>query len=438
VRVVFWGARGSVPSSHPGNMKYGGNTSCVEIRTRSNDLIVLDCGTGLRRLGVKMMSQFTEADAVAKLEKTVEFMVESLMETITVEKPKTLRALEGSLEYKDKVYIFLSHFHWDHIQGFPFFIPAYLPDKQIHIHGQLKADHRLSSVFTGQMSRTYFPVYLDQMQSEKFFHEILEDTVNVGDATVTSRVLNHPQGCLGYRIVCGEMIVTYATDTEHPEKGIDENMLELADGADVLIYDCQYTPDEYESKKSWGHSTWEKGVEIAREAGAKKLILFHHDPEHNDEFIDLLELEVRDHFPNVMAAYEGLVIADFPVEPTLEISIPEPSESELSEMPEIVKSGTQVTVTSGPSMRPLSEKQIQEKLKSELEGGADRIVFDCSKVSYTDRLELVTLADTIENFAGNGMKMEIIHPGRDLHRKLIDARFSLAVKLPQIPLADKL
>jgi phosphoribosyl 1,2-cyclic phosphodiesterase len=429
MRIEFWGARGSIPSSHPGTARYGGNTSCVEIRTRSNDHIILDCGTGIRRLGVKMMGRSSEAEEIIRFEKMVEFVVEDLMQEISFSKKASLRALEGSMEYKDEMHLFLSHYHWDHIQGFPFFIPAYAPGKKLNIFGPLKADHRLRDVISGQMSGTYFPVHIEAMASTMNFHEIVEDTVRIGDATVMSRALNHPQGSLGYRITSGEMVVAYATDTEHPEKGIDMNLLELADGADILIYDAQYTPEEYKSKKNWGHSTWLEGVKIAREAGAKKLILFHHDPEHNDTVIDAIREAAKLQFPNVMAAYEGLALIDAPDNPTLDVPDRRASEAEETTPPEIISIDRTTTVRCGSSLIPLASVKTLGMITAELESGKEKIIFDCSKTIYSNRYEMTALADVLNILRGRISEIEIAGAGEELFRRMEIARFGLLAQM---------
>lgn len=430
LRVEFWGTRGSVPSSYSGTTKFGGNTTCVEIRTRSNDHIILDAGSGIRRLGVKMMRQFREAGEIIQLERLVEFMVEDLMEQVTVDKPQSLRALEGSIDYKDELHLFFSHYHWDHIQGFPFFVPAYVPGKKINIYGQLKADHRLKDVLEGQMSKTYFPVYLEQMLSTRTYTELVDDTIKIGDATLTCKPLMHPQGCLGYRITSGEMTVVFATDTEHPENGLDENLIELADGADILIYDSQYTPEEYAAKKNWGHSTWEMGIKIAREAGAKKLVLCHHDPEHNDTFIENMEAKAREQFPNLMAAYEGLVLIDFPVEPTLDQSPPLPTAEQLAVVPETTAFENTLTVKCPPAMRVIGNKEFIDKLKKSIPADISKIAFDCSSVQFAHRQDMTALADAVLAFNGR-CDVEIKNTEPQLLDRIINSRFAIVAKIPK-------
>lgn len=426
MRVVFWGTRGSVPCSHKELMRFGGNTACVELRTRSNDLIILDLGTGVRSLGVKLMQNLkTEAPT---LEEKVEFMVGKHFEFLETDKPETLRAIEGSQPFSGKANIFLSHNHWDHIMGFPFFIPAYIPEFELHIHSQLKADHRLRDIFGGLMGHTYFPIMLNQMGADLHFHEILEDTIIIGDTVVKSRLLNHPQGCLGYRVTSGEMSVAYCTDTEQYEGRIDENILELADNADILIYDSQYTPEEYKTKKNWGHSTWEEAVRIAREARVRKLVLFHHDPEHDDKFIQELEEEAMTNFLNLMAAHEGLVITDFPVEPTI---IEEDEEDKMDEIPDpgLKMAGETIHVDCGRTFRCLEGSGFKEKFENILREPIDSVFFLTGDVKYYSGRSLAALADAIEQASRHRKKTLIMDASEKLIEKLVVARFHLVTKI---------
>jgi hypothetical protein len=161
----------------------------------------------------------------------------------------------------------------------------------------------------GQMSDPYFPVNMSIMQARRHFHQIGADPLNIDEVNIRTLPLNHPQGCLGFRVECGSHVMVYATDNEPGSREHDKNVRELAKGADMLIYDAQYTPYEYSNfKRGWGHSTWREGVNIAEETGVKQLILFHHDPDHNDVFVDSIVEETRKFFPNVMAAWEGLEI----------------------------------------------------------------------------------------------------------------------------------
>lgn len=426
MRLVFWGVRGSIPCCSRGIMKMGGNTACLEIRTRNNDLIILDAGSGIRSLGVEMLR--TRKVEKSQLEEKVDFMVEKHIEYLSDSKSESLRALDGSQPFSGKAHIFLSHNHWDHILGFPFFIPAYIQGFEFNIYSLLKADHRLKEIFEGLMGRTYFPVMLSYMGADLRFHEIIEETIVVGDTEVKSRLLNHPQGCLGYRITSGEMVVTYATDTEHYEGRMDENLLELADGADILIYDSQYTPEEYPSKKNFGHSTWEEGVKIARAAGVKKLLMFHHDPEHDDEFIAGMERTARANFPNLMAAYEGLAIADFPVEPTL---INEDEENLLTDIPapEIIAADSTVEVRCGETFKAFIPADFRKRFEKTISEDVKLVIFEASGIKYYTGAGLAALADAIDTAKRLNVKTTIRRASKKLIEKMIGARLHLVTQI---------
>lgn len=265
--VKFWGVRGSMPTATLRNMKYGGNTACIEVRTEGNQLLILDAGSGIRELGRKIQREL---------------------------------APDGN-----SIVLFLTHYHWDHIQGLPFFEPMYVPTNRIYLHGLPNRYGGIEGALGEQMANPFFPVNMSVMSATRNFYTITEERLQIGDARITTRYLNHPQGCLGYRIENGGT-VAYVSDNEHGNRAFDRNILELIDAADFLIYDAQYTPQEYKSKVGWGHSTWKHGVELAKEANVKELILFHHDPEHSDVFIDNMVREARRQFSNVHAAREGM------------------------------------------------------------------------------------------------------------------------------------
>jgi phosphoribosyl 1,2-cyclic phosphodiesterase len=273
IKITFWGVRGSIPTPGPTTAKTGGNTSCVEIRC-DDRLIILDGGTGLRNLGDKLM---TEAPIRASM--------------------------------------FFSHVHWDHIQGFPFFVPALAPGNHFDMYGGKNVTSTLAETLAGQMNFPNFPLTLEQMASKIVFHQFDEgQLVDLGaGVTVKALSLNHPNGCYGYRVEYEGKAVTYCTDTEHRDEP-DANILELAADADLFVYDAQYTPDEYTGegggppRVGWGHSTYVEGVRLAKMAGAKQLVLFHHDPSHNDATIDDIERRTRELFPNTEAAREGLLV----------------------------------------------------------------------------------------------------------------------------------
>lgn len=270
MRIKFWGVRGSTPSPQPDNMRYGGNTSCVEVRV-GDQLYVFDCGTGFRVLGQELRRQANGGPVSA--------------------------------------HVFVSHFHWDHIQGLPFFGPLYdNPQNRFQFHCSSKT-RRLKQVLEEQMAAPFFPVGLSQMHARQDFYDLEEGSVDLGDVRLQARWLNHPQGCMGFRLESRDGIFVYATDNEPGHPTFDKNVRKLAEGADVLVYDAQYLPEEYEAvRRGWGHSHWREAVNIVMESGAKELVLFHHDPDHDDACIDKVLQEARNYYPRVSAAAEGMQI----------------------------------------------------------------------------------------------------------------------------------
>jgi phosphoribosyl 1,2-cyclic phosphodiesterase len=277
MRVTFWGVRGSIPTPGPQTVEIGGNTSCVEVRA-GKSILIFDGGTGLRQLG----------------------------KTLVKEMPFT-------------AHLFFSHVHWDHIQGFPFFDPAFVAGNSIHLYGGNNVSRTLEETLAGQMDHPSFPVHLTQMGATMTFHNLYEgqvlEIVEGGDRVkVSTGAGNHPNGVWAYRTEHGGKSVVYATDTEHYAV-VDPKLSKLASGADVLIYDAQYTPEEYAGtagiggpKTGWGHSTYVEAAKLAQQAGVKQLVLFHHDPMQNDAAVRDKERRAREIFPNTIAAQEGLTI----------------------------------------------------------------------------------------------------------------------------------
>jgi phosphoribosyl 1,2-cyclic phosphodiesterase len=279
MQMTFWGVRGSIPTPGQNTVQFGGNTSCVEVRAK-NAILIFDGGTGLRLLGKKLLKEM----------------------------PIT-------------AHMFFSHVHWDHIQGFPFFEPAFVAGNVFHLYGGNNVSRTLEETLAGQMDHPNFPVHLTAMGAKMVFRDLREgETVEIDDgaggkARVTTASGNHPQGVFAFRLEHEGKALVYATDTEHYEGRIDEKLVQLARGADVLVYDAQYTPEEYAGtagtggpKKGWGHSTFEEGAKIARAAGARKLVLFHHDPIQGDVAVREKEKRARAVFPDALAAHEGLTL----------------------------------------------------------------------------------------------------------------------------------
>jgi phosphoribosyl 1,2-cyclic phosphodiesterase len=268
--IRFWGVRGSIACAGPDTVRYGGNTSCVEIRCGPY-LMIFDGGTGLRLLGNELM--------------------------------RGGRPLEFDL--------FFSHTHFDHICGLPFFAPCYDPSASIHIWaGHLWPDKGIEQVINEMMIAPLFPIPLSTFTARIVFTDFIAGEVIVPrpGVRIVTAPLNHPNGATGYRIEYGGKVVAYVTDTEHQPGQLDRNVLTLIDGADVMIYDASYTDAEFPAHKSWGHSTWEEGVRLADAAGVKTFVIFHHDPGHDDAFMDQVAAAAAKARPGTIVAQEGLVV----------------------------------------------------------------------------------------------------------------------------------
>jgi phosphoribosyl 1,2-cyclic phosphodiesterase len=263
MRVRFWGTRGSIATPGPATLGYGGNTSCVEVRA-GQEVLIFDAGTGIRELGLSLIQEAKGA-------------------------PLTL-------------HLFISHTHWDHIQGFPFFVPAYLPTTTLHVYGSPGQGRSLEKVLRGQMDADYFPVALGDLSGAIHVHEFRGEDFRIGDVSISAMYLNHPGMNLGYRILHGGKTVIYGTDHEpyrytldhlgrRAEAGrefggrLDEEFVRFVEGADLYIGEAQYTDEEYPAKIGWGHSSLSATVEVALKARVKSLALFHHDPMHGDAVV---------------------------------------------------------------------------------------------------------------------------------------------------------
>lgn len=305
MKVRFWGVRGSIPVPGQSTARYGGNTSCVEVRPRGGPPIIIDAGTGLRRLGKALMEE--------------EFG-----------------------DGKGSTSILISHTHWDHVQGLPFFSPMYTAGNQIRIFARQRDTH-LEAVFSQQNDSPYFPVPLSAMRADMSFHELVEgNQFDLGRARVSCTRLNHPWIAMAYRIDVDGAAVVYCADTAPftdilfgrefivQAPSLDEplpldvadtldrmraGVVALAKGADLLIYDTQFTYDEYRLRPHWGHSHPDDAIAIAHDAGVKRLCLFHHAPTRSDDDNDVILARYRDVVARrgdrfeLMSAYEGLEIA---------------------------------------------------------------------------------------------------------------------------------
>ncbi len=271
-KVNFWGVRGSIPCPGAQTVRYGGNTPCIEMEV-GGERLIFDGGTGLRVLGQSLLAKM----------------------------PLT-------------AYILFTHSHWDHIQGFPFFVPAFIKGNTFKIYGPISPNgSTIKQRLNDQMLHPNFPVPLQIMQSDLQFYEVeIGEQLTIGEVSIENALLNHPGEAVGYRVNWRGHSAAYITDTEHFPDGLGDNVLKLAHNADVVIIDCTYTDEEYNNPKSskvgWGHSTWQEAVKMAKEANVKKLVIFHHDPLHGDDFLDSIGEAAQKVFPGAIMAREGTSI----------------------------------------------------------------------------------------------------------------------------------
>ena len=268
--IRIWGVRGSIAAPGPATARYGGNTSSIEVRC-GDRLILLDAGTGVRYLGNQLVAE-TPLDAD----------------------------------------IFFTHTHFDHVCGLPFFKPFFQPQNAFRLWaGHLGGGMTLHRVMRDFMTAPLFPVPPEVFKATMAYRDFpAGDTLAPAPGIVVrTAVLNHPDGATGYRIEYGGKSVCYVTDTEHLPGIPDRNVLALIEGADIVIYDCMYTDEEYaRAYVGWGHSTWQEAVRLCRPAGVKQLVVFHHDPDHDDDRLDAIGREVQAAMPGAVMAREGMVL----------------------------------------------------------------------------------------------------------------------------------
>lgn len=279
LKIRFWGVRGSVPTPWAEAMQVGGNTSCVQLlytqtteAGEQENLVILDAGTGLRLLGRDLIRQHQHRNL--------------------------------------HIHLLLSHTHWDHIQGLPFFGLLNFPDNQLTIYGADKPHKTLEEVVRAQMNYEYFPVALHEAAASINFQTLAaEESIQIGPLTIRTAAFNHPGGVYGYRIETSEQVLVYATDMEYTQDNLDPRLIEFSRDADLLIYDAQYTPEEHHIKQGWGHSNHLLAAHVAREAKVRQLYLFSHDPEHSDLELEVMESEAREMFARTHLAREGMIVS---------------------------------------------------------------------------------------------------------------------------------
>jgi len=264
MRLRFWGVRGSLAVPGPSTAEYGGNTACVQLEGAGSDVILFDAGTGIRAAGQHLLACSSEP----------------------------LR-----------IHLFLTHFHWDHIQGLPFFTPLFNPANHVTIYSS-RFTAPLGESLRGLMAPPYFSISFEDLKARVELVE-LETEIAIGGLRIAPLEVHHPQGACAYRVNRGDLSFLYVPDREHGDARLDAVLLDASRGATALVIDSQYTPEEYGRHRGWGHSTWAESVKLAREAQVKTLVLFHHDPSHPDDVVHRIEAHARREFPDTFAAKEG-------------------------------------------------------------------------------------------------------------------------------------
>jgi len=281
MQVSFWGVRGSIPSPHHEMRRYGGNTPCVEVLSPDGTRFILDCGTGLRLLGNHLVAAAggrREAHADARVE----------------------------------AHVLVTHYHWDHIQGIPYFPPLFSAESRLWFYGfrsEYLGDDSLRKALEAQVTKPYFPADAIALRAQREFRELEGGAdFQIGGTRVRTCWLNHPQQCLSFRLDTPEGSVVYATDNEPGDPALDAALREHARGADLLIADAQYSLKDQDARRGWGHSTWSDAVRLARESEARNLVLFHHDPNSTDSVVDGYLRSAQREFPSAWAATEQTIL----------------------------------------------------------------------------------------------------------------------------------
>ena len=272
MRIRFWGVRGTIPAPGPDTVRLGGNTACIDVLTSDDQLIVIDAGSGIRRLGIALSEEYSSR----------------IVGTILV-----------------------SHTHWDHIQGFPFFSPLIGPQSRQNrfvIVGQKRVGRQLEKVLAGQIIEPYLPFAFKELAADIHVKEVSGgESVVIGDDTmIRVAELRHPGGCLGFRIENNNKVFAYCTDSSHEDDQLTENVLALAQDADLLVHDAQYSLEQRVEYPEYGHSSWLEAVKVAEKANVGCLALFHYDPNASDDYMESVLHKAREIFPRTILSQEGL------------------------------------------------------------------------------------------------------------------------------------
>ncbi len=269
LKLVFWGVRGTTPTPEATRCRFGGNTICASVSLGPDEHVILDCGSGLRSFG----------------------------NALAARKPRP----------PQRFHVFLSHYHFDHVEGLPYFQPLYDAESTFTFRGFDARGMSVRDVLVGLIRPPYFPVTLAGVPARTAYVPVDGSDVTLGSLVVSSIPLHHPDGCLAYRLTHAGRTLVFATDHEHGDPAIDSALAEFARDAEYLIYDATYLPPEYESlRRGWGHSTWYAAVAIGRAARVKNLVLFHHHPDHTDDDLERVEEVARAEFSSTVIAREGM------------------------------------------------------------------------------------------------------------------------------------
>jgi ribonuclease BN (tRNA processing enzyme) len=270
--ITFWGTRGSTPTPDKNKLEFGGDTSCIEFRSSDNEIVVFDMGSGLRRFGQYLLNDKTT--------------------------PKNIHFL-------------ISHYHWDHLIGFLAFSPIFDASYTFTSHGK-NEKLPLPKLTERLLDKSFWPVNLKMILAKLIFLEIKENEFTIGDnIKVMVASHGHPNGATGYRLECNGLSIVYITDCEHPVNDVNPNVVNLSKDADVLIHDSHFSPDEIDDHVGWGHSSYVQATQVAIQANVKQLVLFHHNPNHDDKKVAQLEKEAQKLFPNTISARQDMVL-EFP------------------------------------------------------------------------------------------------------------------------------